>query len=182
MTFPCSSCKEEEDHLHSLSSTGVSCIATLANLSVLDDVPERKTFISDERKTDITPSTFSELWQIGPKQAAQTLRVTTQRGVRSVILPLARRYCADRMYLPNCLCGQHFYTDTIFFTNKSIDGNTCAQVFANDSFFSAVYSMESKSMAGDALNEFISDFGAMDTLVMDGAAEQVGKRATMRKT
>ncbi len=89
VTFPCSSCKEEEDHLHSLSSTGVSCIVTLANLSVLDDVSERKTFISDERKTDITPSSFSKHWQIGPKQAAQTLRVTTQRGVRSAILPLA---------------------------------------------------------------------------------------------
>ncbi len=86
------------------------------------------------------------------------------------------------MYLPNRLRGQRFYTDTMFFTNKSIDGNTCAQVFANDSFFSAVYPMESKSMAGDALNEFISDFGAMDMLVMDGAAEQVGKRTTMRKT
>jgi hypothetical protein len=34
---------------------------------------------------------------------------------------------------------------------KSIEGNTCAQIFANDNHFVEVYPMESKVMMGDAL-------------------------------
>ena len=35
--------------------------------------------------------------------------------------------------------------------------------------------MEHKSSTGQALKQFISDFGIPDKLVCDGAAEQVGK-------
>ena len=42
--------------------------------------------------------------------------------------------------------------------------------------------MESKSLAREALKEFILDFRVMDELVMDGAAKQVGKRTRMMKT
>ena len=33
-------------------------------------------------------------------------------------------------------------------------------------------------MAGDALKEFITDFGVTDKIMMDGAAEQMGRKAT----
>ena len=33
-------------------------------------------------------------------------------------------------------------------------------------------------MAGDALKEFITDFGVPDKIVMDGAAEQTGRKTT----
>ena len=38
-----------------------------------------------------------------------------------------------------------------------------------------------KSLAGDALKEFIAEFDAMDQLVINGTIEQVGNRTTMMK-
>ena len=61
---------------------------------------------------------------------------------------------------------------------KSLDGNWYAQVFATEDFFAAAYPMEAKSMAGNALKEFITYFGVPDKIVMDGAAEQMGRKTT----
>ena len=38
--------------------------------------------------------------------------------------------------------------------------------------------MESKSLAGDALKEFFTDYGVPDKIIMDGTGEQTGKRST----
>ena len=59
---------------------------------------------------------------------------------------------------------------------KSLDGNWYAQVFAAEDFFAAAYPMEAKSMAGDALKEFITDFGVLDKIMIAGAAEQMKKK------
>ena len=61
-------------------------------------VQERKTFISNERHTSITSDQLGERWNIGMKQAQQTLRAITQQCVRSAILPLSRRYRTVRMF------------------------------------------------------------------------------------
>ena len=69
----------------------------------------------------------------------------------------------------------------MFSKYQSVNGNRCAQVFANNSFFIAAYPMSSKDQAGLALGEFINEFGIMNELVMDGAAEQIGKNTNMMK-
>ena len=97
------------------------------------------------------------------------------------ILPLARRYRADRMFIRPRI-RDTIYTDTMNSCYKSLDGNKHAQVFANESFFATAYPMEHKSSAGQALKQFISDFGIPDKLVCDGAAEQVGKRTEFQST
>jgi hypothetical protein len=56
------------------------------------DLPGHKTFISKDRHSAVTPEQLSERWNIGLAQAKQTILVTTQRGIRSAILPLSRRY------------------------------------------------------------------------------------------
>ena len=61
---------------------------------------------------------------------------------------------------------------------KSLDGNKYAQIFATEDYFEAAYLMESKALAGDALKEFITDYGVLDKIIMDGAGEQTGKRST----
>ena len=61
---------------------------------------------------------------------------------------------------------------------KSLDGNKYAQIFATEDYFAAAYPMESKSLAGDALKEFITDYGVPNKIIMDGAGEQTGKRST----
>ena len=95
--------------------------------------------------------------------------------MHSAILTLAWRYRVDRMFIRPCICGT-IYMDTMNGRYKSLDGNKHAQIFANESFFATTYPMEHKSSAGQALKQFISNFGIPDKLVCDGAAEQVGKR------
>jgi hypothetical protein len=84
------------------------------------DVEPRKIFRSNERHSMISSAQLSERWAIGLNQAKQTIRVTTQRGTRSAILPLSRRYRTDRMYHQKKLRGPKFYTDTLFGRCKSL--------------------------------------------------------------
>ena len=141
------------------------------------DVPSAQTFHTKERKTTVNAAELSERWFIGLAQAEKTIRSTTQRLLRSAILPLVRRYRADRMYERPRFRGT-VYTDMMHGHFKSLDGNRYAQVFATENFFAAAYPMEAKSMAGDALKEFITEFGVPDKVVMDGAAEQTGRKTT----
>ena len=167
----------------SLMSSHVQ-VAEVTVPSTLQDVPSAQTFQSKERHSTVTPSDLSERWYIGLGQATQMLKATTQWLMRSAILPLARRYCVDRMFVRPCIRGT-IYMDTMNGCYKSLDGNRHAQIFANELFFATAYPMEHKSSAGQALKQFISDFGIPNKLVCDGAAEQVGKRtefqATVRK-
>ena len=139
------------------------------------DVSSAQTFHTKERKTTVTASDLSERWFIGLAQAEKTIRATTQRLLRSAILPLVRMYRADRMYERPRFRGT-VYTDTMNGDFKSLDGNQYAQVFATEDFFAAAYPMEAKTMVGDALKEFITDFRVPDKIMMDGAAEQTGRR------
>jgi hypothetical protein len=145
------------------------------------DLPGHKTFISKDRHSAVTPEQLSERWNIGLAQAKQTILVTTQRGIRSAILPLSRRYRTDRMYNQKKLRNQRFYTDTLIGKYKSITNNTCAQLFANESFFAKAYPMEKKSLAGAALCQFIRDYGVPEQLTFDGSAEQVKPKTEFMK-
>ena len=60
------------------------------------DNPTDDTF-SRERHRQLSAESLAEVWLIGPNRAKATLSATTQNGVRSAILPLSRRYRADRM-------------------------------------------------------------------------------------
>ena len=55
-----------------------------------EDVPSSKTFHTSERKSMVSATDLSERWFIGLKQATQTIKSTSQRLLRSAILPLAR--------------------------------------------------------------------------------------------
>jgi hypothetical protein len=98
----------------------------------------------------VTPEQLADHWMIGLDSARQTLKRTTQRFLRSALLPLSRRYKADRMYQAPRLQGE-WYTDTVEGRCKSKDGNRYGQIFANDAYFATFYSMDSKNKAGDAL-------------------------------
>ena len=156
-------------------------VAEMTMASTLQHIPLSRTFQLKERHSSITPSDLSERWYIGLGQATQMLKVTTQWLMRSAILPLARRYCADRMFIRPRIRGT-IYTDTMNGRYKSLDGNKHAQIFANESFFATAYPMEHKSSTGQALKQCFSDFGIPDKLECDGAAEQVGKRTEFQST
>ena len=109
-----------------------------------DDVPSRRTFISKERHSQVSPEELSDRWCIGLQQAKNIIKITTQKGVRSAILPLSRRYRADRVFERPLLRGD-FYTDTMDARAKSLEGNKYAQVFASKDLFAKAYPMATKS-------------------------------------
>ena len=63
-----------------------------------EELPSAPTFQSKSRHSSVSPQDLSERWFIGLKKAKDTIKNTTQRILRSALLPLARRYRADRMY------------------------------------------------------------------------------------
>jgi len=135
------------------------------------DVKEIPTFQSKGRHTDTSPEDLSQRWHISVAQAAKTLQRTTQKFLRSAVLPLSRRYRSDRMFDHKTLAGR-WSTDTMDGRIKSLDGNRHAQVFSNDSYFAKIYPMDTKSKAGKALREFCREFGIPQSLTFDGSKEQ----------
>jgi hypothetical protein len=117
---------------------------------------------------------------IGLDTARQTLKRTTQRFLRSALLPLSRRYKADRMYRVPRLQGE-WYTDTVEGRCKSRDGNKYGQIFANEAYFAVFYPMDSKSKAGDALHTFCREYGAPEKLRFDGSKEHTGKNTEFQR-
>ena len=82
------------------------------NPTIRQDIPSASTFQSRERHSGITPADISERWYIRMSQANTPLNATTQRLVRSALLPLSCRYQVDCMYERPHICGT-IYTDTI---------------------------------------------------------------------
>ena len=100
----------------------------------------------------------------------------TQRIARPALLPLGRRYKADGIYKLPRLPGEWF-TDTVHGRTFSRDGNNYGQVFANHTYFSAIYPMDIKGKAGEALRVFCQEFGVPERLTMDSAKEQIGSNS-----
>jgi hypothetical protein len=139
------------------------------------DIPIPRTFATGKRYTDVSAQELSERWFIGLAQAHETIKVTTQNYTRSAILPLSRRYRADRVFEKPLLRGD-FYTDTMDGRCKSVSGNRYAQIMANKDFFAVAYPMATKFGAGDSLRQFINEYGRPEKLTFDGSQEQCGKK------
>ena len=166
--------------------TVASMVSMMNHQDITDHIEyqERNTFVSSERHTNTTPEDLSERWGLSIAQAALTLKATTQRLVRSAVLPLSRRYRADRMFEVKRIRGE-MSTDTMDARVTSIHGDKYAQIFASKEFFVEAYPIKTKGDCHEALKEFIKTFGAMDSLTYDGSNEQSGHKskfqATMRK-
>ena len=117
------------------------------------DVPFTHAFQSSDRHTYVTAQDLSERWGISFPTATKTLKKTTQKFLRSAILPLSRRYRTDRVFSRKTILGD-WSTDTMDVRCKSLEGNKYAQVFVNKAYFSRIYPMDSKRKAGDALRLF----------------------------
>ena len=76
---------------------------------------ERKisSVITNDRHSKATPEELARKWSIGIQTAKDTVRVTTQRGIRTAVHPMTWRVRVDHLNLHR----QHFrgtwYTDTL---------------------------------------------------------------------
>ena len=148
-----------------------------------NDIPSRRTFVSTERHRKASAESIAELWGIGLKRAYATLDATLQRGTRSAILPISRRYRSDRIHGMKRLATK-FATDTIYPDEKSLNGHTCAQIFSTKAGFAVAYPMDNNTSASidQALRNFSHDFGIPQHLTFDGATTQTGKHTEFMKT
>ena len=154
-----------------------------AGASEYEQLPARRTFTARGRHAKVTSEAIAELWCIGLRRARDTMGATTQYGTRSAVLPLSRRYKADRMYKVKTLDAK-FATDTFYADVKSLNQNTCAQIYSNKVGFAVCYPMiDAKGdRIGRSLNDFVNDFGVPRHLTFDGATAQKGKYTLFMKT
>ena len=73
---------------------------------------------------------IAELWGIDRKRAHATLDATTQRRIRSAVLPIACRYRADLMYNVKRL-NYKLSCDTIWSDVRLLLHNICTQVYTH---------------------------------------------------
>jgi hypothetical protein len=137
--------------------------------------------ISENRHSDISPESLSAKWRIGLNTARDTLKVTTQQGIRQAVRPITRRYRTDTMSLKMRRIRATVYSDTGFISTKSLRQNTCYQGFSCENFIHIV-PMKKQTEAGDALMDFAHDVGAPAEIITDGAPLLIGKESDFAKT
>ena len=119
---------DEESIIHSMDDTSaelkekliakVTISSTMNEAKAGTDVADRRTLVSEERHSKFNEDTLANRFGISGKKARATLEVTHQKGTRSALLPLSRRYKADRRYKLRRL-EDKFATDT-FYAKKSL--------------------------------------------------------------
>ena len=161
---------ELEDSLRTVSSCYVEqeyhdALTKAVRISQMDT--------SNSRHPRVTPQDLSRTLRVGLDTATKTLRATTQRGVRTALHPITRRYHVDHLAFNRKRLGSEFYTDGLKSSITSLNGNNYAQVFTNGKY-TAVYPMKSQREAGSKLRAFVEDVGVPDQLMADLAGEHVG--------
>jgi hypothetical protein len=84
-----------------------------------------------DRHSHVSVEEVARKFKCGIEAARQTLKATTQFGIRHAIHPLHRRYRVDTHNFNRRRLNDVFYTDTLFSKVKSLNGNVCAQFYTN---------------------------------------------------
>jgi hypothetical protein len=107
---------EEERQLYALQreyceiDSVMSSISPSLSSALFPDIPKSNIDFTESgsRKVGISSEVLAKRWGIGTKIAAQTLQVTTQKGVRNAVHPIQRRYRTKQLQLRyNQLGSQH---------------------------------------------------------------------------
>ena len=97
----------------------------------------RQTYTSSKRHAKLSAEVLADQFAIGLQQARETLKATLQRGMRSAILLIARRYRADWQYSVKRLNGK-YATETLWAKTRSLRGNIAVQVYSHKNGFYGV--------------------------------------------
>lgn len=136
-----------------------------------EDIREISKVSSKPERYRLTPEELSRKWGCGLGIATQTLKVTTQRGIRNVLAPGERRvhYKTNHLQFPNL--NEIFYTDTATASIKSCRQYRYAQVYTNGKGYDRFHPMKNKSDASYSLSTFVQEDGIPKQLITDGAKE-----------
>ena len=133
------------------------------------------------RSLRVTADQLARRWGISIESARKTIKATTQEHVRQAVHPITRRFRTDLSTFRFRRLREKLSSDTAFMKVKSLQGNTCFQVFSSPCGFVQVYPLETKAEAGDALRLLTEDIGAPNEMITDGAQEQTGRNSEFNK-
>ena len=154
----------DDDNFHTalLSNVQISSVETSLN----GNIRSRKT-------PHIDPMTLSARWMIPPERAKRTVANTTQRGVRTCVDPtLSRRFPTNDRMLRYPRLMHTVFTDTMFASTVSRQGNKMAQVYATSFGWARAYPMKRKGEAHETLSLVFHRDGVPPTMVTDDSKEQ----------
>jgi len=170
----------------------VNIVSAMQSIS-MDDDSDGDTFhfgpprpinavFSETRHSTITPEELSRKFRCGLETAKKTLKRTTQRGVRTAIHPLHRRYRERNTHLHLNRLNCSMSTDTLFASTKSLQGNTCGQIYTAEGFTKVYPMIDHKAdSVGDTLKDVMRTVGVPKEMICDLAPEMVGPNTTFRK-
>ena len=136
--------------------------------------------MTNDRHSKVAPEEVARKLNIGLQTAKDTLKVTTQAGIRAAIHPMIRRLRVDQLHLHRQRLRGTWYMDTLLSKVKSKLGNTCANIYTDGKFTRAI-PMPSRKDAGKSLVDFTDDVGIPEHLVTDGATEFTGRHTEFIK-
>jgi hypothetical protein len=143
-------------------------------LHALDEQVHIFALHSSTRANAVTAQQLARRWNIGLNKAKKTLKVTTQRGTRTVAYPsLNARFRTNDRQLRYHRLKTALYTDTMFASTVSTRGNTCAQVFVNHLKWVRSFPIPQKGDAHTCLDLLFPEDGVPNFMIMDDANEQV---------
>ena len=143
----------------------------------IDEWAEQKkvsSVITNNRHSKVTPEELARKWNVGLRTEKDTLQVTMQCRIRTVVHPMTRRVRVDHLNLHRTRLRGTWYADTLLAKVKSKLGTTCANVFTQGKF-TRVVPMTSRVDAGKSLVEFTDNIGIPENLVTDSAGEFTSK-------
>ena len=119
----------------------------------------------------IGPEQLTKKWRTSIESSKMILKCTTQLNLRQPVDAITRRFQIDFWTLRYKQLNWRWFTDTLSSRIKSLNGNTCAQVFNNKDFV-WIYLMKSKRDCHVALKNFNQDIGAPNEITLGGSKEQ----------
>jgi hypothetical protein len=129
---------------------------------------------TSDRHHGIDAATLARNWGIGLATAQKTLRVTTQRGVRTMVHPsLSRRFRTNDRQLRYRRLPIECFTDTLIAKTESRDKNRYAQVYCTPDGWNRCFPMRLKSEAHETLSLLHKRDGVPNVMIMDGSKEQI---------
>ena len=168
--------KEQNELKESKDASMLNDIDPCLNDYSLNNMLNNNRIISEtttSKRKGLSAEHLAKKWKITLKQAQNTLRVTTQRGVRNIANPaISRRYKTnDRMLRYNRI-PHVVFTDTLKASVKSKRQNTHAQMYCTDFGWTRAYPIRKEAEAHHTLSKFFKDIGVPNTMVMDGSKAQ----------
>ena len=135
------------------------------------------------RHSNITPERIAMVMNVSLEKAKNMMRVTTQKGIRTAVHPIHRRYRVDHLNLHSEKLKGQWYVDWIKAKYKSLDQNVGAFVFSNGMFTESYPTEDNKAAKANAtLIEFCQDVGVPEKMKSDRAGEFCGRNSEFLKT